>query len=138
MAIGFQTQIFQKFPQLKSAIKIKNWNLFCTVSATYAAFIRSGTFVKDRKLIGKLDEIVLNKLELYNPNGPGAFQDLENFLSGILNQNQNDITPELMESYAGAWIIWNLTDKEPIDEESVIASVLGKMFFSAFANYYEM
>ncbi|MCF8297993.1 MAG: hypothetical protein K9J13_10650 [Saprospiraceae bacterium] len=50
MVVGSQEMIINEFPQLNAASEIKNWDLFCTVSATFAAFMRAGSFVKDRKL----------------------------------------------------------------------------------------
>jgi hypothetical protein len=135
-ALGSQKIVLNKFPQLRDAKGINNWDLFCTVSATYAAFSRCGTFIKNKKLISKLDNIVLGKLNDFDPNGEGAFNNLEDFLIKILKENPNKITPEFIEASAGTWLLWNLTGKEPIEDEQLIACTLGTLFFTEFANYY--
>ena len=76
-AIGSQINFFQKFPQLRTASQIKHWDLFCTVSLTYAAFIRVSSYVKNRKLIEQIDKITLKNIGAFHPNGIYLFEDIE-------------------------------------------------------------
>ncbi|MCK9398711.1 MAG: hypothetical protein M0Q51_01790 [Bacteroidales bacterium] len=135
-AIGTQIPMLQRFPQLKNAVNIKNWDLMCTTCATFAAITRVGRFVKDRSVVEELDEIVSDKLKEFDLNGPGVFENLENFIIDIVKQKNDEITPDLISGLAGAWIVWNLTDKKPIEDEKMLSYTLGNIFFTEFANYF--
>ncbi|MCF8297994.1 MAG: hypothetical protein K9J13_10655 [Saprospiraceae bacterium] len=106
---------------------------FCNI----CSFYESRFFCERQKIKKKLDKIVLRSLGDFNPNAIDAFKDLENFVNNIIDKNKDEITSDTIEYSAGAWIIWNLTKKNPIEGESKIAGVLGKMFFTGFVNYYE-
>jgi len=108
----------------------------CTTCATFAAITRVGRFVKDRSVVEELDEIVSDKLKEFDLNGPGVFENLENFIIDIVKQKNDEITPDLISGLAGAWIVWNLTDKKPIEDEKMLSYTLGNIFFTEFANYF--
>jgi hypothetical protein len=136
IAVGSYNDIVKVTPQLSGSFDLKKWDLFCTVVSVYAAYSRTELFCKDKSLILELEEIVFNNLRKFDPNAMGALEDFESFLNKILNENPDDLTEEFVEASAGAWIIWNFTQKTPIQNEGKIAVAIGKFFFTSFANYY--
>ena len=137
-AITSQSSAFRLFPQLESASKIRSWDFFCTVLATWSALLKIKTFVKDIKFANELQELVFIKLKEFHPSAVDAYDDFDNFLINHLkNQSQSVINPEVVKTIAGLWIVWNLTEKQSIQDERAIVSVLGEVFFTGFAFYFE-
>ncbi|MCK9282240.1 MAG: hypothetical protein M0P71_16615 [Melioribacteraceae bacterium] len=140
ISIGSKMEIIQIFPQLKVTDQIDYWDLYCTVAATYSACLGSSIYIDNKNILNKVDRIVDKKLNDFDKlNGSGAFNDLDRYMNNFIVNNPDQKNTD--ESYllsVGAWIIWNLTLKKPIDNEGRIASLLGNIFYKEFLHYYNI
>jgi|WetSurMetagenome_2_1015567.scaffolds.fasta_scaffold09331_3 hypothetical protein len=128
--------VLEMFPQLKDASAIENWNLFCIVSTTFAALSKVNLYFEDEAFCLSLYKFVFDKLNKYDQNYSGAFEDLQRFLLKVTQQKPYACDFDVLAVSAGTWILWNLTSKKPIEDEVKIANVLGQLFFLEYVDYY--
>src|SRR5664279_5731282 len=81
-AIGFQLPLLHKFPQLRAASQLNEWNFLCTVMSTYSGYNKLRNSITNEELIfTKLESMVISKLNEFHDNGEVAFNDFGNFLN---------------------------------------------------------
>ena len=141
IALINKTTFTKKFPQLHNAANIKDWELYFTIVATYCAVMAVKKDVPV-KFQDKIYEIVWNKLDSFHKIAQFAYRDFVNFIETDLSSFSETLTDPAsgalhIQKIAGIWLIWNLTDKQPISDENIIAHSLSDIIFFEFLNYWK-
>lgn len=71
-------------------------------------------------------KMLISKVQEWNPSAEHALCNLERLRNTMDCQlTTRDLHKDFFTGVAGAWITWNLTNKEPISDEHAIMSLLG-------------
>jgi len=141
IALITKTSFTKKFPQLDDATNIKDWELYFTIVAAYCAVMAVKKDVPI-KFQDKIYEIVWNQLDSFHKMAQFAYRDLVNFIETDLSSQSNTVTDLSsgalhIQNLAGIWLIWNITDKQPISNENIIANSLSSIIFLEFLKYWK-
>jgi len=95
------------------------------------------------KFQDKIYEIVWSKLNSFHNMAQFAYRDLVKFIETDLSSFSTTLTDPAagalhIQKIAGIWLIWNITDKQPISEENTIANSLSSVIFLEFLNYWKI
>ena len=136
VAIGSRESVCHFFPQLRAANRFQMWDFFATVLPVWAALDHIPLDVPEESRI-RIESTVHSQLISWNPSGGHALKDLH-LLVAKLAAGESDSTKkrELAPLSGGTWLLWNLTDNASIQDESIIAATLGRIFVSEFSQYW--
>ncbi len=138
IAMGGRTEICKIYPQLGEAKRFGHWEFFATVLPIWTAFSRIGMDVQE-SLRSTVESIVLEKVQAWNSQGVAAMEDLTQF---VVNMSKHETEVErkqmLTPLLGGTWVVWNVTDKEPIADEAGLVSTIGEFFVTKFGAYWQV
>jgi hypothetical protein len=121
-------QACKRFPQLKNAKRIAMADFFGTIVLLDTAKRAIATDIAESQR-ESVTRMLLSKVREWSSSAEAAFNDLERHRTTMSRSVQTATLPkDFFAGVAGAWITWNITDKEPISDERAIMSLLGFAF----------
>lgn len=133
-AIGTRDKIILLYPQLNDAKRMNQWDFFATVLGVWIAY-EEIEYCIPGIYKNEFLELLKSDLTQWDPNSFDALLDCEKFVFEHLNSN-NNITKYSLPFISGLWLLWNLIDKEEIENEKQIAMTLGNIFHKVFFYYW--
>ncbi len=129
--------ITDKFPQLCDATNIKEWIFLTTTLSVYSAVWKAKIDIVDKSLVDEIQQIAFHNLTQLDAQAIGLLKDVDEFLNGCIKKKGDDVTIEYIQYSAGMWLLINLTNNQTIEEEKLICSSLGALFFITFMSYWK-
>jgi len=138
IAVGFREEVGRAFPQLASAARFDQWDFFATVLPIWTACSRIGMDVEEAER-STVESIVLKRVEAWNKSGVPAMEDLTQFVVNM-SQGESDVERKqtLTPLLGGTWVVWNLTEKQPSEDEAGLVSAIGDIFVTRFEAYWRV
>ena len=126
------------YPQLRRTARFHMWDFFATVASVWVAYSQIDEDV-EMSLRRSTKTTVQNALDEFHPSAFGALKDLDNLVLRILSR-EPDITkrPTHTPLAVGTWFVWNLTNKQPIQDEPQIAGFLGRVVVQMINGYWRV
>ena len=138
MASGSKDSFCELHPQLRTASRIHMWDFFATVLQVWAALNHIPEDISEESRT-RIESIVYSKLTSLHPSGIHALQDIRSLVNHFAKEISDAETKrDLAPMHGGTWLLWNLTERAPINRASGIAATLGKMFVSEFSQYWSV
>lgn len=116
--------IYQLLKQSKNGPK--DWDFFVTAAGVgTATFVLTYFLHLDRKTVQILTGKINSDVKEWDKQGSAAVSNFINFVSTNIQKNIN------IQTAVGAWIIWNLKNGEPTNEEIAPAQILGSFLLDS-------
>ena len=104
--------------------------------AVWTVYTRIGLDILEASL-ASIESIVRAQLHAWNPSGVAALKDLHGLIVRIASGEPDPSKSRALTPLSGGtWLLWNLTDKQPIQDEAQIAGMPGYLFVSNFEPYW--
>ncbi len=138
VASGARQELYQAFPQLRTAARFEQWDFFATTLLVWTAFSRIGLDVEE-SMRATVESVVLQDVKDWNRNGAAALEDLTQFVVKM-SQGETDVDRKqtLTPLLGGMWVVWNLTEKQPGEGEADLVAAIGELFVAKFGAYWRV
>jgi hypothetical protein len=114
------TPLMEQHPCLRG-ISSEAWDFFVPIGAVHAGMDRLRVTLGDPDRVDALHGVLTSSLENWQTNAPRALRDCEQFVLKAPDR-------VLLFDAIGAWVLWNVFQRQPTDSEFRVAPVLGVIF----------
>jgi hypothetical protein len=125
------TQQYPELAELMENVPESRWNFFFIIASIGVTFILAPVQVAEESQ-SQVCDTVAAALETWHPQGYEALEDFLQFVRGKLQQEVE------MPAAVGAWLLWNLKQAQPSEEELSLAWPLGLFFLHSFKDWWEI
>ncbi len=138
VANGAREELCQAFPRLRTASRFGQWDFFATTLLVWTACSRIVIDVEESQRAA-VESIVLKDVEGWNSNGVSAMEDLTQFVVRM-SEGETDVARKqtLTPLLGGMWVVWNLTEKQPGEDDAGLVSAIGELFVAKFGAYWRV
>jgi hypothetical protein len=132
LAASAYAPLSQQYPEL--AVLMENvpesrWNFFFITASIGVTFILAPVQVAEEAQ-SQVCDTVAAALEAWHPQGYEALEDFLKFVRERLHQDME------MPAAIGAWLVWNLKQAQPSQDELSLAWPLGLFFLHSFKDWW--
>jgi hypothetical protein len=134
LAVSAYDPLTQQYPELATLMeKIPEgrWSFFFITACIGVTFILAPVQVAEEAQ-SQVCDTVAAALEAWHPQGHEALEDFLKFVRGKLQQEVE------MPAAIGAWLLWNLKQSQPTQEELSLAWPLGLFFLHSFKDWWDI
>lgn len=129
-ALGPLTQQYPELAVLMEKVPENRWNFFFVTTGIGVTFLLAPVQVAAADQ-SQVCHTVAAALEAWHPQG---YEALEDFLKFVKTKLQQEVE---MPAAIGAWLLWNLKQSQPSQEELSLAWPLGLFFLNSFKDWWE-
>jgi hypothetical protein len=115
--------VIDQFTFLKTC-KPEDWDFFAAVVAVNVALNTLATEVAAERF-KRLDSIVAAQLNKWDRQGLAAVRDCQQFVNRAVTKGNNEMQQAVQA--LGLWVLWNLLQRQPTDNELHAAPAIGMM-----------
>lgn len=133
LAAAAYTPLTQQYPELAELVKDipeSRWNFFFITAGIGVTFLLAPVQVAQADQSQVCDTVAV-ALESWHPQG---YHALEDFLKFVKEKLQQEVE---MPPAIGIWLLWNLKQSQPSQEELSLAWPLGLFFLHSFKDWWE-
>ncbi len=133
LAASAAVPLTQQYPELANLLEDvpeSRWDFFFITASIGVTFLLAPVQVAEEAQ-SQVCDIVAAALEAWHPQGHEALEDFLEFVRGKLQQEVE------MPAAVGAWLLWNLKQAKPSQEELSLAWPLGLFFLHSFKDWWE-
>ncbi len=134
IAISSLTSFLDKFPDLEPIFKARgahgpaDWDFFMTVAGVGAALLVVGANPGEEDS-HQFGQGLQQHLAKWDPNAPAAFDDLTKFTERNVSAGVDRLTT------IGLWVLWNVKQATPTDDEMAMAPAVGRFLAASFQGW---
>jgi hypothetical protein len=125
------TKQYPELAELMQNVPESRWNFFFITASIGVTFLLAPVQVAEDAQ-SQVCDTVAAALEAWHPQG---YEALEDFLKFVREKLQQDVE---MPASVGAWLLWNLKQAQPSQEELSLAWPLGLFFLHSFKDWWEI
>jgi hypothetical protein len=125
------TQQYPELAVLMEKVPESRWNFFFIIASIGVTFMLAPVQVA-AEAQSQVCDTVAAALEAWHPQGYEALEDFLKFVKDKLAQEVE------MPAAIGAWLLWNLKQSQPTQEELSLAWPLGLFFLHSFKDWWEI
>jgi hypothetical protein len=129
-AYGPLTNQYPELAALMENIPESRWNFFFVTACIGVTFLLAPVQVAAEAQSQVCDTVAVD-LEAWHPQG---YEALEDFLKFVKDKLEQEVE---MPAAIGAWLVWNLKQSQPSQEELSLAWPLGLFFLHSFKDWWE-
>lgn len=124
------TEQYPELATLMEGIPENRWPFFFITACIGVTFMLAPVQVAEEAQ-SQVCDTVAAALEAWNPQGHEALEDFLKFVRGKLEQDVE------MPAAIGTWLLWNLKQAKPTEDELRLAWPLGLFFLHSFMGWWD-
>lgn len=132
LAISSLTSFLTNFSSIEQIMKkctTEDWDFFMTVAGIGIA-LQTNKYKPSDKEVDQFAVGLKEYLPKWNSQGAAAFDDLLKFTQRNITNGVDSIVA------AGLWVLWNLKQEQPTDDEMSLAPIIGHYWVNNLSDWW--